>query len=247
MSTIHTNKNRLSSAVLSLFIPVSILASLSLGIALTREGRPVSQNNPEKLRIGVFPVRRLARESDRFLESLGRALRTDLGASGMAEIVPLAWPEELAGSDGPTFETLVNRGKEKGCNGVLALHLQAMSFTTKVVDVPIVGKSTLAEAAFGLSGGLIDVTSGAAVSPVKAESTKRNPRYRGPDANAALASDFGTPYFNDSLLGQAGKEAVRQAVEAVRNGLSGLTPGRSACHAGRPSPGEWDSGRMRSP
>ena len=223
MPPFQMNRRRFLSAVLVVLVLFSLPAALSPGVAAKPQGSTARQTSPKSLKIGVFPVRRFDKESEPFLAGLSRVVRTNLEQAGVADIVPLAWPE--AGSDEPTFETLVNRGREAGCNGVLALRLQAMSFTIKTVSVPFVGKTSLAEASFGLSGGLIDVASGAAISPVKAESQKKDPRYRGFDADLALRSEFGEQYFDESLLGQAGYDAIKQVVADVRTGLPGLTAG----------------------
>jgi len=211
------------TALLSFFVVCACLVALPAGSASSKRAKSSEPGGqPGSLRVGVFPVRGFDRESEPFLTSLGAALRTGLGQDRTVEIVPLAWPEDAAET---TFETLVSRGREGRCNGVLALRVRALSFTTKAVSVPIVGRTLLAEAEFGLAGGLIDVLSGAAVATIEGESRKRDPRYRGPNPAAALRSEFGARSFDDSLLGAAGADAVRQVVASVQAGLAALTPG----------------------
>lgn len=195
-----------------------VVAVLSLCVA-----QPASAPRHAASRIGVFPVARFDSESDAFLTSLDRVLRDSLEKAGM-EIVALPWPDRLADSGDPTFETLVHRGRELGCNGVLALRVRSLSFTAKTVNVPLVGRNTLAEANFRLAGGLVDVTTGAAVAGIQGESRKRDPRYGRNSPDTVIGSEFGNPYFDDSLLADAANEALGQVVAAVGAGLSKLTP-----------------------
>jgi len=182
------------------------------------------------LKIGVFPVRQSAgmgsvRTPDKFLLSLTQALQKELEKAQVGDVVMLAWPEQLSNTAQPTFETLVNRGKEKGCNGVLALQLSARTFTKKDIKVPIVGNVSTAEAAFGVTGGMIDVASSAAVVPIKTESKKTAKPYRGRDPNTVLAASYGNNDFDDSPLADAANDCIRQIVSAVKSGSGNLTPG----------------------
>jgi len=158
------------------------------------------------------------------LSGLTQALQKELDKVQVGEIVLLSWPDELANTDQPTFETLVNRGKEQGCNGVLALQLTNLSFAWKNIKVPIVGQILSAEADFGVSGGLIDVATAAAVAPIKAESKKKEQPYRGPGPDLALYASFGSKDFDDSLLGRTAQDAIHQIVASVQTGAAQLTP-----------------------
>ena len=185
------------------------------------------------LKIGIFPVRQSSgmgetRVPDKFLPALTQILMTELDKAQVGEIVMLTWPDQLASADQPTFETLVNRGKEQGCNGVLALQLSARSFTKKDMNVPLLGKVSTAEALFGISGGLIDVATAAAIVPVKAESKKKDQPYNGPDPRSALGSSFGSKDFDGSLLGEAAADSIRQVVSSVQAGAANLTPGSNS-------------------
>ena len=72
----------------------------------------------------------------------------------------------MAGTDG-TRRSLVGRGKEIGCNGVLVVQLSPLNFVVKHTAVPLVHATVAAaQAELGLVGGLIDVQTAAAVAPV---------------------------------------------------------------------------------
>ncbi|MHB1458156.1 MAG: COG1470 family protein, partial [Armatimonadota bacterium] len=182
------------------------------------------------IKIGVFPVRQSSSMSgtklpDKFLQDLTKIIQSELDKAQVGEIVMLTWPDQLVSADQPTFETLVNRGKEQGCNGVIALQLTTRSFTKKDIKLPIVGQVSTAEALFAISGGLIDVTTSAAITPIKAESKKTVKPYQGPDPNVALRSSFGVKDFDDSLLNKAVNDCIQQVVSFVKEGVVNLTSG----------------------
>lgn len=206
----------------------SLCAACWLSVALAAVG--VAAYGAGNVRIGVFAVRYAGGleandlAKDVVLTATTDALVSDLQAANLGEIVPLAWPEALKSGDRPTFETLVGRGAEAGCNGVLAVEVSALSFTVKEMNIPLLGSVNKADAAVKLTGGLVDVASAAAVAPVNAAATDGDRKYDGPSPQDAVG-DADT--LAKTPLGKALVKARRQVLEAVKGGvgkLSGAPP-----------------------
>lgn len=181
-------------------------------------------------KIGLFPLRPAAGlqtdlNTEVVLPSLTDGLLRELQEAGIGEIVLLPWPEALAAEDRPTFETLVGRGKEAGCNGVLALQVTSLGFSLKQLKLPLVGTVAMADANVGVAGGLVDVATTTAVGPVDAAGKSSEKNYRGP-APKAVAED--ATKLDGSLLGKAMGELRKQVVAAVKAGAPRLTAGEAA-------------------
>ncbi|MEN6345576.1 MAG: hypothetical protein ABFE16_09715 [Armatimonadia bacterium] len=189
-------------------------------------------------KLGVFPLRPVAGLQSTYatgevLAHLTDGLVQGLQEGGADEVVLLAWPEALATEDKPTFETLVGRGKEAGCNGVVALQVAELSFGVKNQKLPFVGTVTSADARARLTGGLIDVTTAMAVASVNAAGKQSKNKFGGSEPTFNPENPAA---FDGSLLGAAYADACKAAVTSVRGGTARLTPGTVALPARTKAP-----------
>jgi len=203
---------------------------LSLGLLITACCLCAWPGSALAAKLGVFPLRPVAGLQSTYatgevLSHLTDGLIQALQEGGADEVVLLAWPEALATEDRPTFETLVGRGKEAGCNGVVALQVSELSFSVKNQKLPIVGTITSAEGRARLTGGLIDVTTAMAVAPVNAAGRQSKNKFGGSEPSFDPEKPAA---FDGSLLGTAYADACKAAVTSVRDGIARLTPGTVA-------------------
>lgn len=175
-------------------------------------------------KIGLFPVRVAAGlpnadlATGALMISANDGLLHGLQDANLGEVVRLAWPDALQRDDRPTFETLVQRGLEAGCSGVVALQINALSFTVKEMKLPLIGTINKADAQVTFGGGLIDVATARAVAPINAKGTASDRRYDGPPNVTADAGRLAK-----SPLGKALAEAEKQTVGAVKAGVGKLS------------------------
>lgn len=203
---------------------------LSLGLLITACCLCAWPGSALAAKLGVFPLRPVAGLQSTYatgevLSHLTDGLIQALQEGGADEVVLLAWPEALATEDRPTFETLVGRGKEAGCNGVVALQVSELSFSVKNQKLPFIGTVTNAEGRARLTGGLIDVTTAMAVAPVNAAGKQSKNKFGGSEPTFDPENPAA---FDGSLLGTAYADACKAAVTAVRDGIARLTPGTVA-------------------
>ena len=178
-------------------------------------------------RLGLLPLRlapgyttELA--TDALLATLGDALRGDLQEGDVGQVTRLAWPTALRGDDRPTFETLVGLGREAGCNGVVVLTAAAVEFTDKTTRLPLVGESTNRHALLRLTGGVIDVASGAAVANLDQTQKKDARGGRGPAIDSLLRDGVGTRDFDASPMGAVATALRTALVKDIKEALPRL-------------------------
>ncbi|MBI5834642.1 MAG: hypothetical protein HZB16_20275 [Armatimonadetes bacterium] len=136
-----------------------------------------------------------------FINSLTEALRGDLELAQVGQVRALAWPTALRPDDRPTFETLIELGRQAGCGGVLVLTVAELDFADKTTRLPLVGNVTTRRASLRLRGGLLDVATSAAVANLD-QAQKREARgAKGPACERLLREGVGTRDLDTSPMG----------------------------------------------
>ncbi len=183
------------------------------------------------IRLGLFPVQpsysiesKLATYT--FMNSLTETIVQDLEEANVGQIILLPWPKATSDENRPNFETLIAKGIEAGCNGILVMKLEALKFSVTEKKLPAVGWIKLANADVWLKGGLLDVQTGAAVSPVDARGKDSSKYYKGPNPGDVQDEPINSQYFEKSLLGKAVSQLRQNLMKSVKNGLGRLTPGQ---------------------
>jgi hypothetical protein len=207
---------------------LSILSRALLSIWLMGHFPALGQ---EALRLGVFPIRpsyNLESEwaTPIFFQTLTEAIIQDMEEENIGQVVLLPWPEALSGDSHPNFETLIAKGMEAGCNGVLVAKLEKLDFSVTEKKLPVVGWIKLANTDIRLKGGLLDVRTAAAVSPLEAKGKASSKNYKGPGPDEIKDEPIQSPTVESSLLGKALAELRHNLLNTMRGGKEKLTPGR---------------------
>ena len=183
------------------------------------------------IRLGLFPVQtsysmesKLATYT--FMNSLTETIMQDLEEANVGQIILLPWPKVTSDENRPNFETLIAKGIEAGCSGVLVIKVETLKFSVTEKKLPVVGWMKLANADVWLKGGLLDVQTGAAVSPVDARGKGSSKYYKGPNPGDVQDEPINSQYVEKSLLGKAVSQLRQNLMKSVKNGLGRLTPGQ---------------------
>jgi hypothetical protein len=185
----------------------------------------------EALRLGVFPFQPLPNSESEwatptFFQTLTETVIQDMKEKNMGQLVLLPWPEALSEESCPNFETLIAKGMEAGCNGVLVAKLEKLEFSVTEKKIPVVGWIKLANADIRMKGGLLDVGTTAAVIPLDVRGKASSMNYKGPGPDEIRDEPIPSPTVENSLLGKALAELRHNLLSAVQRGKAKLTPGR---------------------
>jgi len=206
----------------------SILCKILIVIGLSGHYAAFGQELP---RLGVFPIQPSQSQETEwatptFFQTLTEAVIQDLQEANIGRIVLLPWPETLSEEGRPNFETLIARGMEAGCSGVLAARAEKLEFSVTEKKVPILGWIKLAQAEIRLKGGLLDVRTAAAVSPLEARGKASSKNYKGPGPDEIQDEPITSQSVERSLLGKALDELRHSLLNTVRDGTQKIAPGR---------------------
>lgn len=217
--------------ILILLVSAAFICS-GCGKHVEEEIKPMEEEvPPAQIRLGIFPVwpaydLNSNFATSTFLNSLTDALMQDLREANIGQIILIPWPQAISSEDGLNFETLVGRGIEAGCNGVLAVKIEVLDFSVTELEFPVGGMIKMANADIWLKGGLIDVKTAVGVSAVDARGNLGQKVYRGPSPSEVEDEPIGSQALEKSLLGEAIKKARRSFVSSVTARLERLTPGK---------------------
>ena len=158
-------------------------------------------------RVGVFPLwlslhpdNPLA--SEELVSSWTAAILFDLQTNETCEWIPLQLPESVDDESQTNFDTLIGKGMEANCSGILILQAHQLNFQMKEVEI---GRLTFIKASSDviLTGSLIDVQNRTAVSEFSSESHLKDNNYKGPEPGDVEYEPIDSEYVRDSLLGKS--------------------------------------------
>lgn len=170
-------------------------------------------------RIGVFPLW-LSLDADNplasedLVTSWTSAILSDLQASGACEWIPLHLPESVDEESQTNFDTLIGKGMEANCSGLLILQVHRLNFQTKEVEI---GRLSFIKASTDIivTGSLIDVQNRSAVAEFTAESHLKDSNYKGSERGDVEYESIDSEYVKNSLFGRSIEEIQRDLQKKI--------------------------------
>jgi len=168
----------------SLFLFIASFLLLTLGTVAIGSRSP-DQSGDGIQRFGLYPLwlslpsdNPLA--SEELVSSLTAAVLSDLQNFESGEWIPLDLPGSVDKESRVRFDTLIGKGLETGCSGILVLQVHQLDFKTREVEV---GRLSFVSAGceVALSGSLVDVGNRTAAGEFSSESRLKDNNYKGPE------------------------------------------------------------------
>jgi len=189
--------------VLLLFFPILLMGSEPLSFDV----RQATEAPAGVQRIGVFPLwlslhpdNPLA--SEELVNSWTAAIISDLQSFESCEWIPLQLPVPGNDERQANFDTLIGKGMEANCCGILILQAYQLDFQMKEVDI---GRLTFMKASSDiiLTGSLIDVQNRAAVCEFTSENHLKDNNYKGPEPGDVEYEPIDSECVRNSLFGKS--------------------------------------------
>ncbi|MFC2165646.1 hypothetical protein ACFLT2_11700, partial [Acidobacteriota bacterium] len=133
-------------------------------------------------RVGVFPLWLSLHPdnpliSEELITSWTSAILSELQTYESCEWIPLHLPEPVDDESQANFDTLIGKGMEANCSGILILQAHQLDFQMKEVEI---GRLTFMKASSDvvLTGSLLDVQNRTAVCELMSESHLKDSNYK---------------------------------------------------------------------
>ena len=178
-------------------------------------------------RVGVFPLwlslhpdNPLA--SEELVTSWTAAIISDLQNYESCEWIPLQLPESVDDESRTNFDTLIGKGIEANCSGILALQAYQLDFQMKEIEI---GRLAFMNASSDvtLTGSLIDVQNRTAVCEFISESHLKENNYKGPEPGDVEYEPIDSEYVRDSLFGESIAEVRKDLYNKIVQNLDRIT------------------------
>ncbi|MBN2198380.1 MAG: hypothetical protein JW747_00860, partial [Candidatus Aminicenantes bacterium] len=199
-----------------------VLSALCLFLALGTVAKETRSSEPAGdglKRFGLFPLwlslpADNPMASEELVSSWTEAVLSDLQNSEAGEWIPLDLPGFADEGSRVRFDTLIGKGLEAGCSGILVLQVHQLDFKTKEVEI---GRLSFVNASceVALTGSLVDVGNRAAAGEFSSESRLKDNNYKGPEPGDVESEPIDSESVRTSLFGKAIAEIRQDLVRKI--------------------------------